>query len=82
MFGLAGFEVGALCEGDHLRLGGWASVVGEEGSGEFIAAVFDLPASGRPAGGEIQVDPVDLTDGTFARAGAALDEADAEGLGE
>ncbi|CAL8971147.1 hypothetical protein PROP_03584 [Propionicimonas sp. T2.31MG-18] len=82
MLGLAGLEVAALGEGDHLGLGGWASVVGEEGGGEFVATVLDLSAPGGPAGCEAEVDAVDFTDGTFARAGAALDEADAEGLGE
>ena len=82
VLGLAGLEVGALGERDHLGLGGWASVIGEEGGGEFVAAVFDLSASGGPAGGEGQVDAVDLADGALAGGGAALDEADAEGLGE
>ena len=82
VFGLSGLEVGALGEGDHLGLCGRASVIAEEGGGEFVAAVFDLSAPGGPACGESQVDAVDLADGTLAGAGAALDKADAEGLGE
>lgn len=81
VLGLAGLEVGALGEGDHLGLGGRASVVAEEGGGEFVAAAFDLSAARRPAGSEAQVDAVDLADGPLTGAGAALDEAYAEGLG-
>ena len=82
MLGLAGFEVGALGEGDHLGFGGRASVVAEEGGGEFVAATFDLSASSGPAGRQSQVDAVDLADGTLAGAGAALDETETECLGE
>ena len=83
VLGLAGLEVGALGERDHLGLGGRAAVVGEEGGGEFVAAaVRSAPRRGGPAGGESVVDAVDLTDGPLAGAGAALDEPDAEGLGE
>ena len=82
MLGLAGFEIGALGEGDHLDLRGRTAVISEEGGGEFVPAVFDLSAAGRPARVQCRVDAVDLADGALAASGRALDELDADGLGE
>jgi hypothetical protein len=57
-------------------------VIGQKGGGKFVPALFDLPATGRPALVQRRVDTVDLADGTLAASGGALDELDAEGFGE